>query len=64
MTERKHKKADEIRQQIRELEYIKEQFAKERIINFIIKPVEFLRNDLIDVVERNITKLKSEYERL
>ena len=64
MTDKQFKRANEIRADLRNLEWLKGEFAKNTIVQFNMKAVEMIKNDLIDVIESKIAQLQAEYKKL
>ena len=64
MTDKQLKRANEIKSDLRNLEWLKGEFSKGGIVQFNMNPLQMIKSDLIDVVEGKIAQLRAEYKSL
>ena len=64
MTDKQFERASEIKQLLKSLENLKSQIEENPRVNFYMGDFKEIKNDLIDLIEGKMSKLKAEYERL
>ena len=64
MTDKQFNRANEIKDLIKNLEWLKRVLETERLVQFAMEPIKMIKDDFIDVVESKIAQLQAEYKKL